>query len=140
MLLAQLLRHPWLVEAHAEEISEMPLWSPELANLRDAILSTTTVEPEIGADRLSETLRAAGHHHAVDRLENKIADAQESERMTTEADWLADLACHRRASSLKQELREAQQDWVTHGTDAAFERIKTAKHAIDAHHREGQKT
>ena len=38
LLIVTLLNHPWLLEAHCEEVAELTLTSPPLARLRDALL------------------------------------------------------------------------------------------------------
>ena len=38
LLIRTLLNHPWLLEAHCENVAELALSAPPLARLRDALL------------------------------------------------------------------------------------------------------
>jgi len=129
LLIRTLLNHPWLLEAHCEDVAELALSAPPLARLRDALLEllarNISLEREevrtqltsLGLDKMvASTDRAATHRS------DKFAEP-EAEASMVEEGWRHALALHQAQVGLKEALALAERDWQAEPTEAAWRRI-----------------
>ena len=114
LILLAILNHPWLIEAHAEEIAELEFQHPGADQLRRAVLDAGASHH----DRDPATLRAfitTGELGAVvARLEGAITHLSDwrARREAAPGDvrpwWTHIVTLHRKARTLHKELRDAE--------------------------------
>jgi DNA primase len=136
LLLRTLLNHPWLLETHCEEIAAMPLTSPALTRLRDALLEllarNVTLEREeirthlngSGLDKIVTTAERASTHKS-DRFAEPGADPSEAE-----AGWRHVLSLHETLVGFRQELSAAERIWAADPSEDAWTRIAEAQERL----------
>lgn len=136
-ILAILLCHPALLDAHWEELSALELASPGLAAFRDALLSAPS-EALATTESLGEALAAAGRGKAREHIlaaaarmpdwwclrpEAAAADAEEVLRQS--------VALHRRAGALHRELKLAERSLAAEPNEQNFARLLDIKAHLD---------
>ena len=114
LILLAILNHPWLIEAHAEEIAELEFQHPGADQLRRAVLDAGASHH----DRDPATLRAfitTGELGAVvARLEGAITHLSDWPARPEAAPgdvrpwWTHIVTLHRKARTLHKELRDAE--------------------------------
>jgi DNA primase len=129
LLIATLLNHPWLLEARCEEVAELPLTSPPLARLRDALLEllarnvaldrgeVRTQLTKLGLDKVVAMTERAITHRS-DRFAEPDADAT-----GVESGWRHAVALHHAQVGLKRALDAAERDWRAEPSEEAWGRI-----------------
>jgi DNA primase len=129
LMLRTLLNHPWLIDEHAETISEVRFVSQSLARLRDAILSVHVTAnsldrpglrsqlTEMSLDKVLDLVERANTHKG-DRFSEPDAEPHE-----VEAGWRHTLAMHERQTGLRRSLAEAEQAFYADGSEDAAARI-----------------
>ena len=129
LLLRTLLNHPWLVEDHAEEIAALPLTSPALARLRDAILSLQALDYSLDRAALRSQLSTTSLDRVVALVEranthrgDRFAEPEAS-REEVEAGWKHALALHERQVGLGRSREAAERAWHETGSEEAWARI-----------------
>jgi DNA primase len=129
LILSTLINHPWLIEAHAEEIASIDLTSPILAKLRDALLSALALEIPLDSQGLRAHLRNSSAERAVEAADRALThnsdkfarpDAGQAE---VEDGWRHTLALHNRQVSIRRSLDAAVRQWDEDGSDAVYRRI-----------------
>ncbi len=129
LLLFTLINHPWLIEAHAEEIASIVLENRSLARLRDKMLNLMNGDKPLD----SEALRTQ-----LSREETGAIVSQVDRAITHRSDWFAEpgaaphdvetgwrqlLVLHRKAVELKRELDAAEQAWQAEESETAYARL-----------------
>jgi len=129
LMIRTLLNHPWLLEAHCEDVAELALSAPPLARLRDALLEllarNISLEREevrtqltnFGLGKLVALADRAGSHRS-----DKFAEP-EAEASRVEEGWRHAFALHQAQVGLKEALTLAERDWQAEPTEAAWRRI-----------------
>jgi DNA primase len=129
LIMRTLLNHPWLAEDHAEAIAAMPLTSPALFRLRDAILSTLSLDNSLDRPLLHAHLSRSGLGKVVDlvlRSNTHKCDRfaePETARSEVEDGWRHALELHDRQVGLRQSLEAAEQAWHEDRSEEAYARI-----------------
>jgi DNA primase len=129
LLLKTLLNHPWLIEAHSEEISALNLGSAPLARLRDAILLSHAVENTLDSHALRHQLSLSGLGKVVELVERSVTHRSDrfaepnAPQAEVEAGWRHALALHERQVGLQKSLEAAVQAWHRDGSEDALARI-----------------
>ncbi len=129
LLLTTLLNHPWLIEAHAEEIAAIDLTAPILAKLRDALLSVLALEIPLDSSQLRAHLRNSSAERAVEAADRALTHTCDkfarpgADQTEAEVGWCHTLALHNRQVSLRRSLDAAVRQWDEDGSDAAYQRI-----------------
>ncbi len=118
------LNHPELAVEHAEALSTVDFASPEVDQLRRAVLALIERYPAIGAADLKDLLEREGHGPLIARISGAI---------THRGDWFLDpkaglgdvstawqqaLALQHRMRTLNKELRDAEQAYGDAPTEA----------------------
>jgi DNA primase len=129
LLLRTLLNHPWLIEDHAEEIAALPLTSPALSRLRDAILSVQALDNSLDRAALRSQLSTTSLDRVVDLVERASTHRGDlfaepgASRGEVEAGWKHALALHERQVGLGRSLEAAERAWHETGSEEAWARI-----------------
>jgi DNA primase len=129
LLVMALVNHPWLLERHSEEVADMALTSPLLAQVRDALqnllstgvpLDSANVRSHLTALGLDGALAAANRAitHKSDRFAEPDADPGE-----VEAGWRHTLALHETQVGLRLALEAAAEAWNSDPGEDAWARI-----------------
>ena len=136
-ILAILLNHPALGEAHYEAISALELGSNTLARLRDA-LAHLPPDAFIDRDHLRAAVDEAGLTEAADHVLALAKRATTWRRIAPEAP-LDDaetvlrqaLALHRKFGALNRDLRAAERDLATEPSEDNLARLRDIKASLD---------
>ncbi|MDX2309561.1 MAG: DNA primase [Hyphomicrobium sp.] len=137
LILRAVLNHVWLAEAFAEEIAALPLTSPALARLRDAILSTLSLDNSLDSLALRTNLASVGLGAVVgmvDRSATHKCDRfaePDTERTEVEVGWRHALALHDLHVGLKAALESAERAWHEDRSEDAYGRIREIKAELE---------
>ena len=129
LLIQTLLNHPWLLEAHCEEVAELTLTSPPLARLRDALLELLAQNIALDRGELRTQLTNLGLDKVVAMAERAITHRSdkfaepEAEAPDVEVGWRHAVALHEAQVGLKHALAAAEREWQAEPTEAAWDRI-----------------
>jgi DNA primase len=114
LILLSILNHPWLIEAHAEEISELEFLHPSGDLLRRAILEAAAAHRDRDPADLHAFVTASEAGPVVTRLEAAITHLSdwparpEAAAEDVRAWWTHIITLHRKARTLHKELRDAE--------------------------------
>jgi DNA primase len=114
LILLAILNHPWLVEAHAEEISELEFQHPGADLLRRAILDAASTHHEADSDALRAFVSARESGVVLARLEAAVTHLSDWPARSGAAPedvepwWTHIVSLHRKARTLNKELRDAE--------------------------------
>ncbi len=128
-LMLALLNHPWLLDAHVEQVALIPLRSRALEQLRDGFLHVHAELSPLDSEGLRTQLSKAGLGGIVARVESAITHKSdrfirpEATRQDVEAGWRQSLVLHRKSLELERELEAAERAFQAEETDEAFDRI-----------------
>jgi DNA primase len=129
LLLKTILNHPWLIEAHAEEIAALTLTSPPAQRLRDAILAAQALEFDLDSATLRSQLSVTGLDRAIGLVERSVTHRSDrfaepdARRAEVDAGWRHALALHERQVGLQKSLDAAVQAYHRDGSEDALARI-----------------
>ncbi len=124
-----ILNHPWLIEAHSEEIAALTLLSGPAARLRDAILSVHALENALDSTTLRTQLNDLGLGRVIDLVERSVTHRSDrfaepdAPRAEVEVGWRHTLALHERQVGLQKSLEAAVQAYHRDGSEDALARI-----------------
>jgi DNA primase len=129
LLIRTLLNHPWLLEAHCEDVAELALSAPPLARLRDALLELLARNISLEREEVRTQLSSCGLDKVVALAEraathrsDKFAEP-EAEASMVEEGWRHAFALHQAQVGSKEALALAERDWQAEPTEAAWRRI-----------------
>jgi DNA primase len=114
LILLAILNHPWLIEAHAEEISELEFMHPGADLLRRAILEAGITHHDRDPATLRAFVTAGELGSVVARLEVAITHLSDWPAQPGAAPedvrpwWTHIVTLHRKARTLHKELRDAE--------------------------------
>jgi DNA primase len=137
LILRAMLNHTWLIEEEAEAIASLPLTSPALSRLRDAMLSAQAVENSLDTATLRSHLSKSGAGKILDLVERAITHKcdrfaePDSDRTEVEDGWRHALALHERHVGLKRSLEAAEQAWHEDRSEEAYSRICELKRQLE---------
>lgn len=137
LILLAILNHPWLMEAHAEEVAELDLHHPDADALRRAILDAVAgseTEPE----DLRHLMAARGLAPVVGRIEIALTHPADwpvqpgSAREDVLHWWKHVLTLHRKNRTLNKELREAERALGEDPSEQNFARLRDVQARLEA--------
>ena len=114
LILLAILNHPWLIEAHAEEISELEFMHPGADLLRKALLEAGITHHDRDPATLRAFVTAGELGSVVARLEVAITHLSDWPAQPGAAPedvrpwWTHIVTLHRKARTLHKELRDAE--------------------------------
>jgi DNA primase len=129
LIMRALLSHPWLIEAHSEEIAALTLLSAPAARLRDAILSVHAMENALDSASLRTQLNGLSLGRVIDLVERSVTHRSDrfaepdAPRAEVEVGWRHTLALHERQVGLQKSLEAAVQAFHRDGSEDALARI-----------------
>jgi len=112
-LLLALIRHPRLLDRHAETISGVELSSPDLVRLRAVAIDAAAQGEGDTREMMEAAIARAGLSAVLARVEAALTPglwwaAPEADDLDAETGFLHSLALHQKAHALNRELRAAQ--------------------------------
>jgi DNA primase len=114
LILLAILNHPWLVEARAEEISELEFQHPGANLLRRAILDAAATHIEADSAALRAFVSTGEPGAVLARLESAVTHLSDWPARSGAAPedvepwWTHIISLHRKARTLNRELRDAE--------------------------------
>jgi len=128
LLLATVLRHPWLLDSEVEAIAAITFESPGLGELRDWIVGIAAESGQIDREELRLALEAAGAADLLAQIgsvgRRLGADASREDML---AEWRHRLAMHLRNGALKRELEDAAATLAGEFTEANIQRLRALR-------------
>lgn len=146
LILAGVLRHPWLLDEHAEMLAALELQCADMRQVRDAVLTvlaiaqgaadtdTFTLDSRSLATQLGR-LGVSSVLSQIDRCATHCGDrfaTASADRATVIAGWLDAVRLHRRASELVRALRLAEQAFVASQQQEDLDRIVELQRELTA--------
>ena len=140
MLIAALLNHPDLIHEVFEDVGELHLSSPELDNIRAAIIEKATSGVPLDLEGLRNNLQYGGTANAASRLIAELTGPgiaklepfarSDATLARVKKDWTSVFRRHR-LEDLRQDLRQAEDNFGRDMTDATQARFLALKAAVD---------
>ncbi|HWB44909.1 MAG TPA: DNA primase [Hyphomicrobiaceae bacterium] len=129
LLLRALLNHPFLLRDHCEQVAALPLTSPPLIRLRNALLELLAGDFDLETAEIRHQLSSVGLANVVASVDRAITHKSDkfAERGTdaaeVEAGWRHAVALHERQLGLRRALEAAEQAWRADPGEEAWGRI-----------------
>jgi DNA primase len=129
LLVGALINHPWLLESHCEEVANLPLTSPPLQRLKDALLILLSDGAPLDHATVRSHLTGSGLDNVVAAVDRAMAQTSdkfvrpEADASEAEAGWRHALALHDTQVALPLELKLAERAWRAEQSEEAWERI-----------------
>ncbi len=114
LLLLALVNHPWLLDAHAEELAELEFRHQSGDQLRAAILDAASTEHPMTPAAMRAAITARGQGVLLARVEQSITHTSDwpAREGTAEDDvsrwWTHVVSLHRKSRTLHKELKDAE--------------------------------
>ena len=134
LIIATVIRHPWLLDDHAELVAALEMTSPDLVRLRDQVLAAHAALTDEAEDLDSAKITAqlarlgvASPLALIDQCLTHRSDrfaASSADRPTVAAGWNDAIRLHRRTSELVRELNAAEQAFRESEEESDLERIR----------------
>src|SRR3954447_8049059 len=137
LILVAVINHPWLLEHHAEEFSELEFLNPDTDHLRRAVLDAAT-DGGIDAEGLRAAIAARGLTGVLDRVEAAITHtsdwpAQAGASVDDVAQWWTHVVTlHRKQRTLNRELKDAERALGEEPTDANLAWLRDVQGRLSA--------
>jgi DNA primase len=136
LLLRALLNPPFLQKDHCEQVAALPLTSPPLIRLRDALLELLASDTDLETAEIHHQLSKAGLANVVasvgrtlthksDKFAEPGTDAGE-----VQAGWRHAVALHERQLGFRRALDAAEQAWRVDPGEEAWARIAEIQHRL----------
>ncbi|MET0278341.1 MAG: DNA primase [Pseudorhodoplanes sp.] len=114
LILLAVIEHPWLLENHLEEFSELELTHPDADRLRRGVLETASGEVSIDAGKLQRDLVERGLESLILRVRAAITHTSDwparpgAGEIDVSSWWAHIVTLHRKARTLNRELKDAE--------------------------------
>jgi DNA primase len=141
LILVAVIHHPWLLEHHAEEFSELEFLNPDTDHLRRAVLDAATGGQngaQVDAEGLRAAIAARGLTGVLDRVEAAITHtsdwpAQVGASVDDVAQWWTHVVTlHRKQRTLNRELKDAERALGEEPTDANLAWLRDVQGRLSA--------
>jgi DNA primase len=141
LILVAVIHHPWLLEHHAEEFSELEFLNPDTDHLRRAVLDAATGGQNgahVDAEGLRAAIAARGLTGVLDRVEAAITHtsdwpAQVGASVDDVAQWWTHVVTlHRKQRTLNRELKDAERALGEEPTDANLAWLRDVQGRLSA--------
>jgi DNA primase len=134
-LLLALIRHPRLIERHAETLSEIELTAPDLVRLRSAAIDAAAHGEGDSQELMEGAIARAGLSAALARAEAALTPGlwwagAGADDLDAETGFLHSLALHQKAHALNKELRAAEAALGQDATEENFARLVDIQHQL----------
>jgi DNA primase len=138
LILLAVIHHPWLLEHHAEDFSELEFLNPDTDHLRRAVLDAATGSDAVDPEALRAAIGARGLTGVLDRVEAAITHTSDwPAQVGASADdvaqwWTHVVALHRRQRTLNKELKDAERALGEEPTDANLAWLRDVQGRLSA--------
>ena len=138
LILVAVVNHPWLLEHHAEEFSELEFLNPDTDQLRRAVLDAATGSDAADPEALRAAIAARGLTGVLDRVEAAITHtsdwpARAGARSEDVAQWWTHVVTlHRKQRTLNRELKDAERALGEEPTDANLAWLRDVQGRLSA--------
>ena len=138
LILVTVINHPWLLEHHAEEFSELEFLNPDTDHLRKAVMDAAIGAGAADPEGLRAAIGARGLTGVLDRVEAAITHASDwPARAGASVDdvaqwWTHVVALHRRQRTLNRELKDAERALGEEPTDANLAWLRDVQGRLSA--------
>jgi DNA primase len=138
LILLTAVNHPWLLEHHAEEFSELEFLNPDTDRLRRAVLDAATGAGAADSEALRAAIAARGLGGVLERVEAAITPrADWPPRAGASADdvaqcWTHVVTLHRKQRTLNRELKDAERALGEEPTDANLAWLRDVQGRLSA--------
>ena len=137
LILVAVINHPWLLEHHAEEFSELEFHNPDTDHLRRVVMDAAT-DGGIDTEGLRAAIGARGLTGVLDRVEAAITHASDWPARAGAAEhdvaswWTHVVTLHRKQRTLNRELKEAERALGEEPTDANLAWLRDVQGRLSA--------
>jgi DNA primase len=138
LILVSVINHPWLLETHAEEFSELEFQHPDADLLRRAILDAGGGHGPSDAQTQRAALAARGLNSVLVRVETAITHASDWPARAGAAPedvvqwWTHVVTLHRKQRTLNKELKEAERALGEEPTEANLAWLRDVQQRLAA--------
>ncbi|MGQ4273242.1 DNA primase [Terrihabitans sp. B22-R8] len=134
-LVISLIRHPQLIERHAETFCALDFASPELDRLRTIAVDAAAHGEAESAEMLEGVIARAGLAAILARVEAALTPGlwwarTDADDLDAETGFLHSLALHQKAHALHKELRAAEAVFGQDLTEENFSRLADIQHQL----------
>jgi DNA primase len=134
------LNHPWLLEAHAEELAELELRHPEADRLRRALLDAEAGHGHapMSPEMLREAVIATGFGAALAHVEGALTHFSDWPAHPEAASddvgrwWNHVVTLHRKQRTLNRELKDAERALGTEPSEENLHWLKDVQERLTA--------
>ena len=136
LLSVAIARHPWLLDAHVEEIANLHLDDAGCCRIRNAMLTIHQTEELLDSEKLFEHLSREGYRAELERLERACAHNADSHFATGATKeqvlegWRHVMMLHGKAG-VPRSLREAESDWLSDQTSENESKLYAIKQQVE---------
>ena len=130
VIVQALVRHPWLLDAHAEDLAVLQLESEPARRVLDGLIASHVAINQLDIDSVRHHLLSMGLSDALNETESLsmcefgVHFRLDAPRADVETAWHHITLLHRRASALRQELAAAEQAFANEQTEDNFLRLR----------------
>jgi DNA primase len=138
LILVAVVNHPWILEHHAEEFSELEFLNPDADQLRRIILEAIAEAGAVEAGALRAQIVARGFSTVVSRVEAAITHTSDwPARAGAAAEdvsqwWGHVVTLHRKQRTLNRELKDAERALGEEPTDANLAWLRDVQGRLSA--------
>jgi DNA primase len=139
LILLAVIHHPWLLESHAEEFSDLEFRHADAEQLRRAILEAGTGDSALDSNGLKEVLARRGLEPLLVRIRAAITHSSDwpAQEGAAEEDvnqwWTHVVTLHRKHRTLNRELKDAERALGEEPSEANLAWIRDVKSRLAAH-------
>jgi DNA primase len=114
LILLALINHPWLLDTHAEELTELEFRHADGDRLRAAVLDAAATEHPVSPVAMRAAIAARGQGALLARVEQAITHPSDWPARETAAPedvslwWTHVVSLHRKSRTLHKELKDAE--------------------------------
>jgi DNA primase len=138
LILVTVINHPWLLEHHAEEFSELEFLNPDTDHLRRAVMDAASGSDAADPEALRAAIGARGLTGVLDRVEAAITHTSDwPARAGASVDdvaqwWTHVVTLHRKQRTLNRELKDAERALGEEPTDANLAWLRDVQGRLSA--------
>ena len=131
-----ILRYPWLLDEHLEEIASLHLGDAGCCRIRDAMLTIHQTEELLDNEKLLQHLSRAGYGAELERLERACAHRDDPQfpsganKEQVMEHWRRVMMLHGEAGVVRS-LREAESDYVSDQTNENLSKLLALKQQVE---------
>jgi len=131
-----IVRHPWLLDDHLEEIASLHLDDADCCRVRNVLLTVHQTEELLDNEKLLEHLSREGFGAELERIERACAlkadphFASDANKEQVLEGWQHVLMLHGKAG-VPRALLEAESDYVSEPTSENFSRLRAVVQQVE---------